>query len=62
MKINKTPTPELIAKRDSLLRSWATTYKIENDKKTVKDPGKGDESASLHYRHISEELCRRDIS
>jgi hypothetical protein len=62
MKINKTPTPALISKRDSLLKSWATTYTIENEKKKVKDPGKGDESPSLYFRHISEELFRRGAS
>jgi len=62
MKINKTPTPTLISKRDSLLKSWATTYPIENKKKKVKDPGKGDESPSLYFRHISEELFRRGAS
>jgi hypothetical protein len=62
MKINQTPTPTLIAKRDSLLKSWATTYTIENEKKKVKDPGKGDESPSLYFRHISEELFRRGAS
>ena len=62
MKINKTPTPTLLSKRDSLLKSWATTYNIENEKKTVKEAGKGNESPSIYFRHISEELFRRGAS
>lgn len=62
MKINQTPTSDLRAKRDSLLKSWATTHTIENEKKTVKQAGKGDESPSIYFRHISEELFRRGAS
>ena len=62
MKINHTTTPTLISKRDSLLKSWATTYNVENEKKTVKEAGKGDESPSRYFRHISEELFRRGVS
>ena len=60
MKINQTPTPQLVAKRNSLLKQWATEYAINDEgKKAVKTPGKGDESASRYFAHISEELARR---
>ena len=59
MKINQTPTPELVTKRNSLLKSWETEYIVEDGKKTLKTPGKGDESPSLYFTHITQELERR---
>lgn len=60
MKINQTPSPALIEKRNSLLKRWATEYTISDEgKKAVKTPGKGDESASRYFTHITEELARR---
>jgi hypothetical protein len=60
MKINQIPTLELVTKRNSLLKTWVTEYTITDEKKkVVKTPGKGDESPSLYFRHVSEELARR---
>lgn len=60
MKINQTPTDQLVAKRNSLLKQWATEYALNDEgKKTLKTPGKGDESASRYFTHLTEELARR---
>lgn len=60
MKINQTPTDQLVAKRNSLLKQWATEYHINDEgKKAVKTPGKGDESPSRYFAHLTEELTRR---
>lgn len=59
MKINRTPSPALIEKRNSLLKRWETEYTVEDGKKTVKTLGKGDESPSRYFTHITQELERR---
>ena len=60
MKINQTPTPALLEKKKVLLKRWATEYSINDEgKKAVKTPGKGDESASRYFTHLTQELERR---
>ena len=60
MKINQTPTAQLLETKNRLLKSWPTEYTIgEDGKKAVKTPGKGAEDASRHFTHICEEIARR---
>ena len=60
MKINQTPTAQLLETKNRLLKSWPTEYTIGDDqKKVVKTPGKGPEDASRYFRHVCEEIERR---
>ena len=60
MKINQTPTPQLLETKNRLLKSWETEYTTgEDGKKAVKTPGKGPEDASRYFAHVCEELSRR---
>lgn len=59
MKINKTSTAKLFTIRESLIKCWPTVYSIENEKKVVEKPGKGNEYSARYFTHILEELARR---
>jgi hypothetical protein len=51
MKINKMPSKELVS-----IKARLETIR----EKTDSAPAKGDESPSLYYRHITEQLLRRE--
>ncbi len=64
MKINQTPTAQLLETKNRLLKSWPTEYTVEKDedgkaKKTLKSPGKGSEDSSRYFAHVCEEIARR---
>ena len=64
MKINKLPTATLKEKRMEMLRNVPSEFtyeEVEGKKKRVLvKAGKGCEAASLYFRHVSEELARRN--